>query len=73
MKWTITVSLNEFGQGYDYTASYVGILWAKGWVRASSEDFARETALRIGEAARRAEWPNEMDTGQLTASALRVF
>jgi hypothetical protein len=39
------------GQGYHFTASKNGVLWAFGWLRCDSEEYAREAAWGFGRAA----------------------
>lgn len=48
-EWTVGAAPD--GQGYRYTASHIGVLWASGWVRCSTEDDARGIALGVGRIA----------------------
>jgi hypothetical protein len=73
MEKMLVLVLHDDAFGYDYTASYQGVLVAKGWIRANSEALAIESARRVGYASVRAEWGGEPETGQLGSDALLAF
>lgn len=39
------------GQGYHYTATCTGVLWASGWVRCDDSEVARRFAWETGQRA----------------------
>lgn len=52
--WLITVE-DDTCHGYHWTASRLGVLWAKGWIRTRSESTAIIHARQAGAAAYTAE------------------
>lgn len=46
-EWLVGVARD--GMGFRYTATKQGVLWASGWIRCDSEDYARGAAWALGQ------------------------